>query len=258
MPLNNGQSTTTPTILSAFKALEDCINYNMNCVKVATIVEFDENTLTAKCRVNNKRLLNLKDNGNQILQDYPDIYAKVCFFGWGDIAITHPINVGMEGLLLFNDREIETWFLTGGPGELAYDRCHDLSDALFICGLHSQINIPLVQYLSDCLHLYYKTSDIKIGEESIESNTKEYTINAEDSIEENTKDYTINSDTSYTLNTTTQTVNANTRNITATTNHSGTLTATQLNDTTAATNTFTTSDGKIITVVNGIIRTIVG
>lgn len=242
MPLNNGQATTTPTMLSAFKALEDCINYNMNCVKVATIVEFDEDTLTAKCRVNNKRLLNLKDDGNQILQDYPDIYAKVCFFGWGDIAITHPVNVGMEGLLLFNDRELETWFLTGEPGELAYDRCHDLSDALFICGLQSQINIPLVQYLEDCLHIYYKTSDIKIGEESIE---------------ENTKDFTINSDTSYTLNTTTQTETATTRNITATTNHSGTLTATQLNDTTAATNTFTTSDGKIVTVVNGIVRSVV-
>lgn len=258
MPLNNGQATTTPTMLSAFKALEDCINYNMNCVKVATIVEFDENTLTAKCRVNNKRLLNLKDDGNQILQDYPDIYAKVCFFGWGDIAITHPVNVGMEGLLLFNDRELETWFLTGEPGELAYDRCHDLSDALFICGLHSQINIPLVQYLSDCLHLYYKTSDTKIGEEFIESNTKEYTINAEDSIEENTRDYTINSNTSYTLNTTTQTENATTRNITATTNHNGVITSTELNDTTAATNTFTTADGKIVTVVNGIVRTIVG
>lgn len=234
MPINNGQATTTPTMLSAFKALEDCINYNMNCVKVATIVEFDENTLTAKCRVNNKRLLNLKDDGNQILQDYPDIYAKVCFFGWGDIVITHPVNVGMEGLLLFNDRELETWFLTGEPGELAYDRCHDLSDALFICGLHSQINIPLVQYLSNCLHLYYKTSGIKIGEEFIEENTENYTINA-DVITEN----------------------ATTRNITATTNHNGTITATQLNDSTAANGSFLSQDGKTITVVNGIIRNIV-
>lgn len=235
MPINNGQATTTPTMLSAFKALEDCINYNMNCVKIATIVEFDKDTLTAKCRVNNKRLLSLKDDGNQILQDYPDIYAKVCFFGWGDITITHPVNVGMEGLLLFNDRELETWFLTGEPGELAYDRCHDLSDALFICGLHSQISMPLVQYLEDCLHLYYKTSDIKIGEEFIEENTKNYKINANVITE-----------------------NATTRNITATTNHNGTLTSTELNDTTAATNTFTTADGKIVTVVNGIVRTITG
>ena len=178
MPLNNGQATTTPTMLSAFKALEDCINYNMNCVKVATIVEFDENTLTAKCRVNNKRLLNLKDDGNQILQDYPDIYAKVCFFGWGDIAITHPVNVGMEGLLLFNDRELETWFLTGEPGELAYDRCHDLSDALFICGVHSQPKIPLVQYLATCINLYYESSNIQTSCSDVSINTINANINA--------------------------------------------------------------------------------
>lgn len=258
MPLNNGQATSTPTLLTAFKALEDCINYNMNCVKVATVVEFYPESLTVKCKVNNKRLLNLKDDGNQILQDYPDIYAKVHFFGWGDIGAIYPIEAGMEGLLLFNDRELETWYLTSEGGNLAYDRCHDLSDALFICGLHSQPKLPLVPFIEECLHIYYKGSDFQIKDEAITENTKEHTLNAEDSIEENTKDFTINADTSFTLNTATQTENATTRNITATTNHTGTITATQLNDTTAATNTFTTSDGKIVTVVNGIVRTIVG
>lgn len=243
MPINNGQATSTPTLLTAFKALEDCINYNMNCVKVATVVEFYRESLTVKCRVNNKRLLNLKDDGNQILQDYPDIYAKVHFFGWGNIGAIYPIETGMEGLLLFNDRELETWYLTSEGGNLAYDRCHDLSDALFICGLHSQPQLPLVPFIEECLHIYYKGSDFQIKDESIT---------------ENTKDFTINADTSFTLNTTTQTEIATNRNITATTNHTGTITATQLNDTTAATDTFTTADGKTVTVVNGIVRTIVG
>lgn len=243
MPINNGQATSKPTLLTAFKALEDCINYNMNCVKVATVIEFDSDSLTVKCRVNNKRLLNLKDDGNQILQEYPDIYAKVHFFGWGDVGAIYPIEAGMEGLLLFNDRELETWYLTSEGGNLAYDRCHDLSDALFICGLHSQPKLPLVPFVEECLHIYYKGSDFLIKDESIT---------------ENTKDFAINADTSYTLNTNTQTEVATNRNITATTNHTGTISATQLNDTTAATNTFTSADGKIVTVVNGIVRTIVG
>lgn len=257
MPLNNGQATSTPTLLTAFKALEDCINYNMNCVKVATVVEFYPDSLTVKCRVNNKRLLNLKDDGNQILQEYPDIYAKVHFFGWGDVGAIYPIEAGMEGLLLFNDRELETWYLTSEGGKLAYDRCHDLSDALFICGLHSQPKLPLVPFIEECLHIYYKGSDFQIKDESVTENTKEHTLNAEDSIEENTKDLTINADTSYTLNTITQTEIATTRNITATTNHTGTITATQLNDTTAATGKLIDSYGKIIAeVVNGIVRVI--
>lgn len=226
MPLNNGQATSKPSMLNAFKALEDCINYNMNCVKVATVLSFDSDTLTAKCRINNKRLKGLQKDGNQILQDYPDIYAKVCFFGWGDIGASHPVVEGMEGILLFNDRELETWFLTGNSGNLAYDRCHDLSDALFICGIQSQPNISLVQYLENALSIYYKTSNIQLLENEID------------------------------LNTTTYNISATTQNIAATTIHTGTFSATELNDTTAANGTFTSADGKTITVVNGIIRTI--
>lgn len=272
MPLNNQSLSNNITMYSLLQALKDTINYNMNCVKVATVIEFNPELMTVKCRVNNKRLKQLKQDGNQILENYPDIYAKVHFFGWGNIGATYPIEPGMEGILLFNDRELQTWFMTSEPGKLAYDRCHDLTDALFICGVHSQPKIPLVPFIEECLHIYYKGSDFQIKNESVVENTKEHTLNAEDSIEENTKDYTlnaensieantkdltINADTSYTLNTTTKTEQATTRNITATTNHTGTITATQLNDTTAATNTFTTSDGKIVTVVNGIIRTIV-
>lgn len=226
MPLNNGQATSKSSLLNAFDALDKYINYNLNCVKVATVVSFDETTLTAKCRVNNKRLRGLQADGNQVLSDYPYIYAKVCFFGWGDVGASHPVVEGMEGILLFNDRELETWFLTGEGGNLAYDRCHDLTDALFICGVQSQPNVSLVQYLTDALKIYYKASNIQIAENKID------------------------------LNTTTYSINVSTQNITATTNHTGTITATQLKDSSAASNWFISQDNKKVTVVNGIVRTI--
>lgn len=167
MPLNNQALSNNITMYSLLQALKDTINYNMNCVKVATVISFDKTTLTAKCRVNNKRLRQLKDDGNQVLENYPDIFAKVCFLGWGDIGATYPINEGMEGILLFNDRELQTWFMTGEAGKLAYDRCHDLTDALFICGLHSQPNIESLPYLEDCLNLFYKQSNIKIQDGTV-------------------------------------------------------------------------------------------
>jgi dimeric dUTPase (all-alpha-NTP-PPase superfamily) len=192
MPLNNQELTNKTTLYSLLQALKDTINYNMNCVKVATVIEFNPENLTVKCRVNNKRLKQLKQDGNQILEEYPDIYAKVHFFGWGGIGSVYPIEPGMEGILLFNDRELETWYLTSNGGKLAYDRCHDLSDALFICGVHSQPKLPLVPFIEACLHIYYKGSDVQIKDESITTNTKEYELNAETSIKENTKDYTLN------------------------------------------------------------------
>ena len=249
MPLNNQALSQKTTIYSLLQALKDTINYNMNCVKVATVIEFNPELLTVKCRVNNKRQKQLNKQGNQILENYPDIFAKAHFYGWGDVGSIYPIEPGMEGLLLFNDRELESWFLS-------YDRCHDLSDALFICGLHSQPNIPLAPYLEACLHIYYKNSDIQIRDKSIITNTTDYTLNAQDNIEENTTAYKIKASTSYNLQTITQTETATTRNITAKTNHSGTIDSTRLNDLTAATGSFTSADGKLITVVNGIVRTI--
>lgn len=167
MPLDNQLLTNKASLYSLLNTLKDVINYNLNCVKIATVESFDSEKMTVCCRVNNKRLVQLKENGNQILRDYPQIYAKVHFFGWGDIGATYPISAGMEGILLFNDRELETWFLTSEGGNLAYDRCHDLSDAIFICGLHSQPKIELVPYLEDCLNLFYKASSIQIKNESV-------------------------------------------------------------------------------------------
>lgn len=254
MPLNNQQLSHQTTIYDLLQALKDTINYNMNCVKVATVLEFDPELMTVKCRVNNKRLKQLKQDGNQVLENYPDIYAKAHFFGWGDVGSVYPIEPGMEGLLLFNDRELETWFMTSEPGKLAYDRNHDLTDALFICGLHSQPKIPLLPYLEACLHIYYKNSDIQIRDTSITTNTTDNTLNCTNN--------TINT-TNHNINSTTNTIISTTTNITSLVNIIGNTTiegntiSTVLEDATAATGQIIDSEGKVLAdVVKGIVRRI--
>lgn len=165
--LHFNQKASKTDLFNVLEALKNNILYTLNCVKVASIVSFDKDTMISCCQIKNKRLLGLKDDGNQELKDYPLIYAKTYFLGYGDIGITHPINEGMEGLLLFNDRELETWYTTGDSGNLAYDRTHDLSDAIFICGLCSQPNLPLLQYLETALMIYYKTQNIQLTETGI-------------------------------------------------------------------------------------------
>ena len=209
MPLYNQELNHKTTVYSLLQTLKDTVNYNLNCIKIATVIEFNPTLMTVRCRINNKRLRQLKKDGNQVLEEYPDIYAKCHFFGWGGIGAVYPIEPGMEGFLLFNDRELETWFLTGNGGKLAYDRCHDLTDALFVCGLHSQPNLPLLPFIEECLHIYYKGSDFQIKDESVTENTKEHTLNAEDSIEENTKEKTVNASVSIEENTTDYTINSN-------------------------------------------------
>lgn len=167
MFLNSNFIGTQADLGQLTEALRMNINYNLNCVKIAKVEEFDLENFTVRCRIMNKRMIGLKKDGTQILEEYPPIYAKLHNIGWGNIGITHPIQIGAEGLLLFNDRELETWFITGENGQLAYDRCHDLTDAIFIYGLHSKPNIELIQYMENCLKLYFYEKNIQINNENI-------------------------------------------------------------------------------------------
>lgn len=278
MPLDNNQLASQPSLFNTLEALKENINYNMNCVKIATVESFDPDTMTVCCRVNNKRLVGLKADGNQKLKDYPLIFAKAHFFGWGNIGAVYPINKGMEGILLFNDRELETWFMTSEAGTLAYDRCHDLTDAIFICGLHSLPKIPILPYLEACLHIYYGESDIQIRNDSIIRNTDEDTTNCKNqyiNCEENQeteckKDQKIKCDNQKVectkeIDVTSQTMKLQTE-LTFTGNKTqignntinGQTTSAGLADTTAATGSFASADQKLIIVVNGIVKEIRG
>ena len=176
MPLDFLQNATKTSLFNLLNTLRENINCNMNCVKVATVEEFYPDNLTVSCRVANKRLIGLQDDGNQQLRDYALIFAKVHFFGWGNIGATYPIKKGMEGVLLFNDRELETWFLTGKGGNLAYNRCHDLSDAIFICGVHSLPN--MINIVADCLNLFYENSSFQISGDTIKANSQNFNIDS--------------------------------------------------------------------------------
>lgn len=278
MSLNNNQLAGKTRLINAFESFKDSINYNLNCVKIATVVSFNPENMTVCCRVNNKRVVGLKKDGNQILQDYPLIFAKAHFFGWGNIGAVYPIFEGMEGVLLFNDREIESWFINGGINKLAYNRCHDLSDAIFICGLHSMPNVPLLPYIEACLHIYYGESDIQIKNDSITRNTETDTtnctnqyINCEENQEtECKKDQKIKCDNQKVectkeIDVKSQTMKLQTE-LTFTGNKTqignntinGQTTSAGLADTTAATGSFASADQKVIIVVNGIVKEIRG
>ena len=129
----------------------------MNCVRIGVIQEFYPENLTAQVRLVGKMLTGLNPDGSQILKEYPPIYAKVCYC---NPFCTFPLTQGMECVLLFNDRELETWFINGGSNIQAYPRMHDLTDAIAIVGIRS---LPqMIQILTDCLHLFYGQSDLQI------------------------------------------------------------------------------------------------
>ena len=158
-----------PGLMSTLKVFEDALKYNkINCCRVGIVDEYDSETRVAKVTIANKLTLNQNDDGSLVTQNYAPIYAKVLFFGWKDVGITHPVIPGSEGLLLFNDREIESWYINGNINDVAYGRAHDKTDAIFISGLLSLPN--MLSTLTNCINIFYKTSNIQVFENGITIN----------------------------------------------------------------------------------------
>ena len=149
----------------------------MNCVRIGVIQEFYPENLTAQVRLVDKMLTGLNPDGSQILKEYPPIYAKVCYC---NPFCTFPLTQGMECVLLFNDRELETWFINGGSNIQAYPRMHDLTDAIAIVGIRS---LPqMIQILTDCLHLFYGQSDLQLKTQQAVLNSPQIDLNGTNTI----------------------------------------------------------------------------
>lgn len=142
----------------------------INVMRIGVIQEFYPDNLTAQVKLVDKKVTGLNPDGSQVLKEYPPIYAKVCYC---NPFCTFPLTLGMECILLFNDRELETWFINGGSNIQAYPRMHDLTDAIAIVGIRS---LPqMIQILTDCLHLFYGSSSLQLKE--AETNLNSSTVN---------------------------------------------------------------------------------
>lgn len=138
----------------------------LNVMRIGVIQKFYPENLTAQIKLVDKKLLGLNPDGSQVLQEYPPIYVKVCYC---NPFCTFPLTQGMECIVLFNDRELETWFINGGSNIQAYPRMHDLTDAIAIVGIRS---LPqMIQILTDCLHLFYGNSSLQLKEAETDLNS---------------------------------------------------------------------------------------
>lgn len=144
----------------------------LNCMRIGIIQSFNAENLTVQVQIAGKRTIGLNPDGTQRVRDYAPIYAKVCYC---NPFITHEITPGEECILLFSDREIESWYINGDNNPEAYTRMHDLTDAIAIVGIRS---LPkMIEIIRDCLNLFYGESNLKIDGSSITLNAENININ---------------------------------------------------------------------------------
>lgn len=153
---------TTPDLMTTFKAVGDKTAKDLNCMRIGIIQEFYPEDLTVQVLIANKKEFGLNADGSSVVGAFAPIRAKVCYCNPFE---TFPLKKGDECILLFSDREIESWFVTGDVNPINYPRMHALTDAVAIVGLRSLPNV--ISMLADCLNLFYGQSNISLSENRI-------------------------------------------------------------------------------------------
>jgi hypothetical protein len=147
----NNKRKSAPDLCILLDQLRDRIKTEINCLSLGTITTFYPDTQTADIELSYKGV-SLIDGK---VSDYkPLIKCPVVFLNGGGGYLTFPIASGDTCLVLFNDREIDTWFTTGITKEPQSARVHDMNDGIALVGVRHALN-PLSFY-SDGIKLYYK------------------------------------------------------------------------------------------------------
>jgi len=127
-----------PELIDVLEKQRNIIFSSLNCVQVGTIEAFDLVTCTAKVSVNAKKKL---DNGS--VYDYPLLTdCPVFVLTAGDAFVNMPPESGDTCIILFNDRSIDNWFLSGEKTEPNSQRMHSLSDGMVLVGIRSLSDPP--------------------------------------------------------------------------------------------------------------------
>ncbi len=157
IPNKFNQLASKPDIMQVIKSATLQNAQQLNCMRIGIIQEFYPESLTAKVLLVNKKTIGQNPDGTQNVRDYAPIIAKVCYC---NPFCTSPLTQGMECIVLFSDREIESWFINGDTNPRGYERMHDMTDAVAIVGIRS---LPqMIQILTDCLHLFYGQSELQV------------------------------------------------------------------------------------------------
>ena len=160
------------TLADLIKMVKRDVMLSLNCHAIGTIQSFDSSNQTVTVSINYKKTFFQKSSDGvnfiPILKDYPllvDVPAVV--IGGGNAFLTMPIAQGDECLVLFNDRDLSSWFQSGQNGPVPTSRLHSFSDALALVGVRSAPN-AIENYDEERAVLRNGDAKIAVDEELIE------------------------------------------------------------------------------------------
>lgn len=133
---------TQPHLVDALNLLKRDVMLNLAAHHIGTVQSFNAMNQTCTVTINYpKTYFELDPKTGQYsptLVQYPLLLDCPCIvLGGGTAALSLPIQAGDECLLLFNDRDLDTWFAGGAGAAVATPRLHSFSDGIALVGLRS-------------------------------------------------------------------------------------------------------------------------
>jgi uncharacterized protein YbaR (Trm112 family)/ACT domain-containing protein len=149
--------STQPELKTLLDQMKRQTMLAINCVQIGTIQQYKPATNTAKVKIN----FQIKMPNDAIIE-YPILDdCPVFTLSGGTSFVSCPIAVGDNCLVLFNDRNIDNWYLTGAVTTHANNRSHSIADGIVLVGLNP-ISSPKVTPLNSvCVNGGSKKVSIK-------------------------------------------------------------------------------------------------
>ena len=164
------QQVNAPDDIDLLKSLKKEIFAEMNCVNVGIIEAFDPATQTATIQIALKSIQDVEADGTRIIKERPLLLeCPVMVLSGGASHLTMPIVKGDSCIVLFNDREIDNWFTSGGQQTPTSYRKHDIADGLAIVGIRNIQNAIDDYLVNGTRWRYNSTTQIDITDALIES-----------------------------------------------------------------------------------------
>lgn len=163
--MDNNLIYSKMSLKDVFEIYKKDVFIHLNCHHIGTVQEFNSANQTCTISINYKKTFTeLNEDRNQLevtTEDYPVLAdVPVIVLGGAAGSVRFPIQKGDTAIVLFNDRDIDTWFaddvVTSAPNS---KRKHSLSDGIAIVGLRNEAN-ALSDYDPEAAGIY--AGDTKI------------------------------------------------------------------------------------------------
>lgn len=119
-----------PGLPDLMASLKYSVMESLNCAMPGVIQSFNATTKTAEVQLMIKQVYNDKIASYPLLVDVP-----VFTLQGGGGAVYMPVQKGDPCLVLFADRNIDTWYSNGAEAAPANQRLHDIGDGIAFVGI---------------------------------------------------------------------------------------------------------------------------